>query len=221
LEGENSAVVVGLTEGVIYNFEVVAEVIAGSSDYENSNPVTIKWSPAPRLVDDNFGLPIKVYETSSSSSFGSGLILFDPGLSKPKVVSVASPGGDALLIDAVLYTGTNNSVSLKSASMYNASWKLTRFSSVVRSATSLDDPRATPPDSTTYSATSIQFDSVTVASSQIYYFKGDNGNYGRILVQRDITGRLIWGTSGEQYLNLIISYQTVPYNPYSKTAYTH
>ncbi|MBI4811450.1 MAG: fibronectin type III domain-containing protein [Ignavibacteriales bacterium] len=216
---DTSFTILTLTEGVIYTFEIVTTAIEGATSYKNSSTVSVKWSPARRLNADDLGVDIKVYETSSLSSFGSGLILYHPTTHTPKVVSIGNPGADSSYIDLYLKTNTatEGSVILQSASLFRSSWKLTRFSSVYRSVNSLDNAQIAPPDTSTYSLTSIQFDSTTtVSTSRIYYFKGDNGNYGRILVQRASNGTLIWGTTPEQYLNLKVSYQTVAYNPYSK-----
>lgn len=216
---DTSFTILTLTEGVIYTFEIVSTAIEGATSYKNSSTASVKWSPARRLNIDDLGVDIKVYETSSSSSFGSGLILYHPTTHTPKVVSIGNPGADSSYIDLYLKTNTatEGSVILQSASLFRSSWKLTRFSSVYRSVNSLDNAQIAPPDTNTYSLTSIQFDSTTtVSTSRIYYFKGDNGNYGRILVQRATNGTLIWGTTPEQYLNLKVSYQTVAYNPYSK-----
>ncbi|MBI5020325.1 MAG: fibronectin type III domain-containing protein [Ignavibacteriales bacterium] len=218
-KGDTDFVVISLTEGVIYTFEMTAIVIEGATNYKNSTPVTVKWSPAQRLNSDDIGVDIKVYETSSSSSFGSGLILYHPTAHKPKVVSIGNPGADSSYIDLYLKTSTTTpgSVTLQSASLFKSAWRLTRFSTVNRNVETLDNAQLAPPDTNTYSLTAIQFDSTAaVSTSRIYYVKGDNGNYGRILVQRASNGTLIWGTTPEQYLNLKISFQTVAYNPYSK-----
>ncbi|MBA4311725.1 MAG: hypothetical protein C0417_03750 [Chlorobiaceae bacterium] len=216
---DTNFVILNLTEGVIYTFEMVVTAIEGATNYKNSTPVTVKWSPARRLDADDIGVEIKVYETSSSSSFGSGLVLYHPTSHTPKVVSIGSPGVDSSYIDLYLKTNTitAGSVILQSASLYKTSWRLTRFSTISRNVDGLDNAQLAPPDTGTYTLTSIQFDSTaTVSTSRIYYVKGDNGNYGRILVQRASNGTLIWGTTPEQYLNLKVSFQTVAYNPYSK-----
>jgi hypothetical protein len=146
-------------------------------------------------------------------------VLFHPATRGPKTVSLANPGSDALLIDLYVRAEAGSAVSIRSAHLYNAGWRFTRFSDTTRAVNSLNDPRAIPPDSTTYSLsnTSRTIDSVAASTSRIYYFKGDNGNYGRILVKRNPgNGTLIWGSSPEQYMNIEISYQTQPYNPFSK-----
>jgi len=209
-------VIGGLIEGRIYTFSVIVEAHGGT--YAPSDPVTIQWSPARRITTD-FPLPeIKVYETSSAA-FPSGLIFYNAPTNSSKTVSIANPGADSLRIDVYVRTESNNAVSLRSAHLFRSTWRITRFSSVHRDADSLDDPRPQPPDTTTYASTnfSVTIDSVAVTSSRIYYFKGADGNYGRILIKRNPSNNtLIWGTSPDQYLNVQISYQTVPYNPFAK-----
>ena len=212
-KGDTSEIVGSLTEGVIYTFEIIATADPNSQNYTNSQARTLKWSPARRLETEGT-LPIKVYETSSPST-PSGLIFFDTATSGPNTVSVI--GADTALIDVYVKTEDSNAVSLNSSHLFRAGRRITRFSTVIREAANLNNPQIAPPDTSTYTLTSLQFDSVTVGSSRIYYFKGQDGNYGRILALRNTpTNRLLWGTSPDQYLTVQISYQTVAYNPYSK-----
>lgn len=204
-----------LTAGTIYNFEVIAKAQSNSTKYINSDPVTIQWSPAWRF-DTEGTIPIRVYESSSSTGFASGLIFYNPSTQQPKTVSLLS--ADSSLIDVYLFTvpGTNN-VELRSSHLYRANRKITRFSTVSYDVNSLNDPRNAPPDTTTYTKFEWRIDSVSVTSSKVLYFKGSNGNYGRILIQRNPSnGTLIWGTSPEQYLQVRLSYQSVPYVRFSK-----
>lgn len=204
-----------LTVGTIYNFEVIAKAQSNSTKYINSDPVTIQWSPAWRF-DTEGTIPIKVYESSSSTGFASGLIFYNPSSQQPKTVSLLS--ADSSLIDVYLFTvpGTSN-VELRSSHLYRANRKITRLSTVSYDINSLNDPRNTPPDTTTYSKFEWRIDSVAVSTSKVLFFKGNNGNYGRILIERNPgNGTLIWGTSPEQYLQLRLSYQSVPYNKFSK-----
>lgn len=215
--GQTSTFISGLTEGLIYTFSIVVD--GHSSDYTDSDPVTIRWSPARRITTDLTLPTIKVYETTSSS-FPSGLIFFNVSTNSSKTVSIASPGTDSLLIDVYARTEASSAVSLRSAHLFSSTWRITRFSSVSRNVSSLDDPVSQPPDTTTYASsnTSITIDSSAITTSRVYYFKGNNGNYGRILIKRQSNGTLIGGTSPDQFLDVQISYQTVSYNPYSKTA---
>lgn len=207
--------VTDLTVGTIYNFEIIAKAQSNSTKYINSNAVTIQWSPAWRF-DTEGTIPIKVYESSSSTGFASGLIFYNPSTQQPKTVSLLS--ADSSLIDVYLFTvsGTSN-VELRSSHLYRANRKITRFSTVAYDVNTLNDPRNTPPDTTTYTKFEWRIDSVAVSTSKIIYFKGNNGNYGRILIERNPSnGTLIWGSSPEQYLQVRLSYQSVPYNRFSK-----
>jgi hypothetical protein len=218
--GDSSVVVDGLTEGVIYVFEVTTAANLNSTKYWNSVPRIIRWSPATRFESLPGGAPIKVFETSDSSGIHSGLIFCDSATHAPKVVSTTSPGADSLAIDLyVLPNGTKN-VYIKSASVLHPTWRHTKFSSSgALPASSLDAPRYTNPDSSMFTWTSIIISSSTTASSVIYYFKTVTGNYGRLLLQRNPANRsLIWGTSPALYLNVQISYQSVSNVLFAKTA---
>lgn len=207
--------VTDLTVGTIYNFEIIAKAQSNSTKYLNSDPVTIQWSPAWRF-DTEGTIPIKVYESSSSTGFASGLIFYNSSTQQPKTVSLLS--ADSSLIDVYLFTvsGTSN-VELRSSHLFRANRKITRFSTVAYDVNTLNDPRNTPPDTTTYTKFDWRIDSVAVSTSKVLYFKGHNGNYGRILIERNPSnGTLIWGTSPEQYLQVRLSYQSVPYNRFSK-----
>jgi hypothetical protein len=212
----DSVRVAGLTNGVIYNFEVTAIAATGSSTFTNSSTVSIRWSPASRYENESGQpAPIQVYESSSSTGFASGMVFFSSSVAGPKTVSLLS--SDSSAIDVWVKTEANSAVSLNSSHIYRANRKITRFNLITRDANTLNDPQIAPPDTTAYNNFSILIDSATVASGKIVYFKGNDGNYGRILVQRNpSTNRLIWGTSPEQYLSLAISYQSVAFNPYAK-----
>ena len=213
----------GLVEGVIYTFEVVGKAASTTQNLKDSDPATIRWAAARRLTLDR-GSEIKVYETASASG-ASGLILYYAATSEPRAVSVARPGPtDSILIDLYVKTEASGGVSLRSIHLFqNTSGvqpysRITRFSSEFRDVESLNDPRPAPPDTSTYQAGNTErlIDPITTSSSRIYYFKANDGNYGRILVKRSPSGKLIWGTSPNQYLNLEISYQTRAYVPYAK-----
>jgi hypothetical protein len=102
---------------------------------------------------------------------------------------------------------------------YRSGWRVTRLSSVYRFAPSLDDPQNAPPDTATYTLTSFEVPNSLVVSSAILYFKTQEGNYGRFLIERNpSTGNLIWGNYPYRYLTLKISYQSGPFIPYSEIA---
>jgi hypothetical protein len=211
-------VVTGLPLG-IFTFAIKTIASASSSNYQNSDSAIIKWSPAYRFNTEG-GLEIKVYETTSSALFPSGLIFaVAPDTLQPKTVSVSNPGSYATKIDLVVRSSGASNVEILSANVFNPAWKATRFSTTPpREVLSLDDPAAVPPDTGTYTLSSILVDSSTaVGASRLYYFKTDNANYGRLLLKRNAArGNLVWGSSPDQYINVVISYQSQARNPYSK-----
>jgi hypothetical protein len=127
---------------------------------------------------------------------------------------------DTALIDLYLRS-EGDSVVLRSADLFSGGRVLprfTRFSSVVRNANSLDDPASSPPDTATYGPTngSRIFSSAPVATSQIYFIRANDGNYGRLLVKRQANGSMIGGAIPDRYLELEVSYQATQYNGYAR-----
>ncbi len=217
-KGTDSLIISNLSNGVIYDFVVTAKVLSTSKNYTDSDPVQVRWSPAWRFTTEGT-FPIQVYERTSSTGYASGLIFYVLSLGappQPKTVSLLST--DSSLIDVFIDSKGASNIAISSSHLYRPNRKITRFSTVEYNSETLNYPQLTPPDTTTYTRFEIPIDSVAVASSKIVYYKGSNGNYGRILIKRNPTnGTLIWGSSPEQYVRLEISYQSVPYNPYSKT----
>ncbi|MBU1298177.1 MAG: fibronectin type III domain-containing protein [Bacteroidetes bacterium] len=216
-KGTDSVIVTSLTNGIIYTFEVISKVTTSSTNYIDSDPATIKWSPAWRF-DTEGQIPIQVYERTSPVGYASGLIFYYLQTGQPKTVSLLS--ADSSHIDVFVDSKGASNVALSSSHLYRSNRKITRFSNFYRNSETLNNPQDAPPDTTTYTSFEFLVDSVATTSSRIYYFKGVNGNYGRILVIRNPSnGTLIWGSSPEQYLKLKLSYQSVAYNPYSKKSY--
>lgn len=218
-KGTDSVIISNLINGIIYDFFVIAKATSTSKDYVDSEPAQVRWSPAWRFVSENT-YPIQVYERTSSTGYASGLIFYYTSLAappQPKTVSLLS--ADSSLIDVFIDSKGASNIAISSSHLYRANRRITRFSTVEYNSETLNFPQVQPPDTTTYTRFEIPIDSVTVTSSKIVYYKGSNGNYGRILIKRNpLNNTLIWGSSPEQYVRLEISYQSVPYNPYSKTS---
>ncbi|MDP2209361.1 MAG: fibronectin type III domain-containing protein [Bacteroidota bacterium] len=212
----DSTVIAGLSNGIIYRFEITSKATSTSNDYINSDSVTIKWSPAWRF-DTEGTYPIQVYERTSSTGFASGLIFSYSTTGLPKTVSLLS--ADSSQIDVFVNSVGASNVALSSSHLYRSDRKITRFSTVWYNSTTLNNPQIAPPDTASYTLYEIPVDSVAAATSKIIYYKGVNGNYGRILIERNSgNGTLIFSDSPNQYLRVKISYQSVAYNPYSKTS---
>lgn len=212
-KGKDSVIVSQLNNGVTYTFEVISKSLTLPVDYIDSEPTTIKWATAWRFETED-SKPIKLYETSTTDG-ASGLIFYYLQTKTSKTVLLNSR--DSAFIDVYLRTETDSRVSIRSFSLYRAGKRVTKFSTINRDAETLNDPNTAPTDTNTYTLSEVMIDSVQVPSSKIYFYKGHSRNYGRLLVMRNPSnGTLLWGTSPEQYLRLMISYQSTVDNPYSK-----
>ena len=213
---DTSLTISGLRGGESYSFNTVAMVVASASGYTESSPAVIEWAPASRFTADTSGL-IHLYDTIWYPD-SSGLIVFDSTLGGPRRVSLVSPGRDSIFVDFVV-TSLGTPMYIGSAEYYNPNWRQSRFSSVIDYASSLEYARSAPPDPLTYTETFIQVPNTLLSTSVILYFRTQDGNYGRMLLQRDPSkGILIWGSYPYRYLTLQISYQTTPDIPYSGRA---
>ena len=213
-KADTSITITGLREGETYTFNIVATVVASATGYTDSPPAVIAWAPARRFVADTSG-PIRLYETIGYPD-SSGLIVFDSTLGGPRRVSLVNPGRDSLFLDFVV-TSLGAPVYVSSADYYNAGWRQSRFSSVIDYASSLHYARTAPPEASTYTERFIEVPNTLISTSAILYFRTANGNYGRMLLERDPSkGVLIWGPYQFRYLTLQISYQTTPDVPYSE-----
>jgi hypothetical protein len=133
-------------------------------------------------------------------------------------MSLLDPGADSLKMDFFV-TSLGFPMHIGSADSLNPAWRKSRLSTVIDFVQSLDNPQSSPPDSLTYTGTSIQIPPTLLFTSAIFYFRTEDGNYGRMLLQRNpATGVLIWGFYPYRYLTLQISYQTTPDIPYSERA---
>ena len=206
----------GLRAGETYTFGIVATVLATASGYTESAPALIEWAPAPRFTSDTVGR-LHLYETIGYPD-SSGLIVFDTTIGGPRRVSLLNPRRDSLLLDFVV-TSQGSPMFIGSVDTLKPTWRRSRFSSVIDFAPSLDYAKPGPPDASTYTRAVIEIPNSVTSLSAILYFRTADGNYGRMLVERDPSkGILIWGPYAERFLSLQISYQTTPDVPYSERA---
>ena len=207
----------GLRAGETFTFGIVATVVPSASGYTESAPAVIEWAPAPRFVADTIGL-LRLYDATLAYPDSGGLIAFDTTIGGPRRTSLLTPGRDSLLLDIVVISG-GTPMYIGSAEYYSPGWRQTRFSSVIDFAASLDFAQPVPPDSLTYTLSYIEVPNSFVSLSAIVYFRTADGNFGRLLIERDPSkGTLIWGPYPYRYLTVQVSYQTTPDIPYSERA---
>jgi hypothetical protein len=219
--GTNSYNVSGLTEGKIYNFQIVANYTNDSA----STPVVIQWSPASRFELNVNSEPIWVYETLSG--FGSGLMLFNLAGGAPKVLKTTSNEG----WDLGLYT-KNDSIIFGSATQLNYNLtvipKPTQILSDYFKANSLNevyDSQAMNAGAreAKYDDQAFDFTGLNPTNNSIFYVRkadaNNKYNYAKVMIMKNPNGAgFLQGTAPNRYFVIQISYQKTAGVPYAKVA---
>lgn len=221
-KGVNSLEITKLVRGTKYTFDIVSVY----TDGKKSLAASITWSPANMYSKNNNDAEIKMYEYVSD--FGSGLSLFDASDNTPKTLKVTDGGN--------WHVGINSKVSTK---LIFGSAKLLDFSFTTQPKTIveiLDTPFETvsleelfdnkPMDDVTYESRYAErtFDLNTISGTKnlAFYVRLKNTstssyNYAKVLLVRTATG-FLQGSTGNRYVQAIVSYQKTPNVPYAKTA---
>ncbi|MGB9702534.1 MAG: fibronectin type III domain-containing protein [Candidatus Kapaibacteriota bacterium] len=209
---QNPYEVKGLENGVEYTFSLQAKYTNDSL----STPVTIKWSPATRFTLNENDAPIRVYETASS--FGSGLVIFNPSTEAPKTAKVADGANWTL----GLYT-KNGDLKIGSPKLLDYSYGSTpgtvEIADVISGVNSIEDVY----DSQALNAKNFsekvidlkQYSSNIVLILRHHQTGKTDWNYAKVLVKYT-GGAFLQGTADNRYVELIISYQKVTGMPYAK-----
>lgn len=212
--------VTGLDAGMEYTFELKS--IWTDGDLE-SVPATITWSPAFRFTTDAVDQEIKVYE--SSSSFGSGLDLFDEALEGPKTYKTS--GTNSGMINFAIKTeGDQIWVGSPLEMTYN--WggddpMDLEVGNVYENITSLDDIYDSEALNTAYSfmpkvidvADAAEYDQNSNLAMVVRVKNADDTyNYAKIMLVPATGGGFLHGTAPDRYVVIEVSYQKevdVPY----------
>lgn len=209
-----------LDEGKIYTFEVVTVPSVTSTEYKESDPVSIRWAGARPLG------PFDVFEIGSPTN-ASGLQFFDGGTLNGRVLSIG-PGLAQQVIDVLVDTNVSGNIILESAHRNplrepGVPVRTTRFSTLELDASDLNVARSSPPDTTTYIRESVLIFPSQVQAGRILYAVTNDKNYVRILVQRNDAspptpgaGTLLFGSPPNRRVRLLLSYQTIPNNIYAR-----
>ena len=212
-KGNPQALVNGLVEGVIYTFVVRSTDTGGA---QSSDSASVRWSPARRYTSDSLnGPPIQVYEFNSTSGASGLQFNSSGGYARTRSLSISNP--DRFLCD--IYLASSPTLSLRNIATPPISYpKNTFFSSLSRSAASLDDPQLSPPDSSTYINNLVDIPLTATAQGMVFYaYSSTDNKYVRILVQRNpATGLLYNGSGTDRYVIIQLSYQNMPGNPYAR-----
>ncbi len=214
-KGISSLRIDGLTNGTRYEFTLRSVTTAGKKSISFA---LVEWSPAVRQNFDAAGMLIKVYATTSI--FNSAIDLFNAS-GKAEVIPQAGQTfqdrGD-LYVDAA---SPSAPLSLKSPAEANNQGMVTQFSS--SASVDTDDLNthlsSVPPLSNTYTLSEITLSDITVAAGKVFFgrlVRGSDYYYFRLLVKRGANGKLIQGSGDDRYVELTVSFQNIPNNPFSK-----
>jgi hypothetical protein len=222
-KGVNPIAVTGLSEGKIYQFQLVARYKNNESSTASAD---VKWAPAARFDETIFDSPIRLYE--KASSFGSGVQIYYSSEDGPRTRTV-SDGADW---DLGLETD-GNTIMFGSASKlgYNfqtqpqPTFMLTDYF-LANALNDIFDSRAMDDGDRNSKYTEHTRDLATITGSQnaiFYVRKYQPGktryNYAKIMVERNpLSGGFLHGVAPNRHVILYISYQRVEDVPYAKTA---
>ncbi len=212
----------GLTEGQIYDFSVVAVNADGDSE-----PITIKWSPAIRLNETVNEGEIKLY--GSASQFGSGIRiyaedeLFDT--KGPEILTIAQKAAWHFAFDDsndMFRFGSADEVSIGAnadnpefpgqlSNVYNAATLNDVFDSQALNQSTFSNKLITLSE-----AEYANYDGVVLAF-RVPTNETDIYHYGKILIKKNPEGGYVFnaGTS-DQYIDCVVSYQRTANVPYAK-----
>ncbi|PLX26423.1 MAG: hypothetical protein C0600_10815 [Ignavibacteria bacterium] len=215
-KGVSSAVINGLTNGVRYQFTMRSVTTLGN---QSTDFATIEWSPAVRQNQDNNGLPIKVYATTSTT-FNSAVDLYnDNGDAEviPQSGQTFTERGDLYVYAA----SSNATLSIISPAEANNQGLETQFSNASPvDVDDLDNQLATePPAGSTYTQKDITLDNGGVSSGRIYWgrlVRGTDYYYFRMLIKKGTNGKLVQGTGNDRFIEMNVSFQNAVNNPFAK-----
>ncbi len=215
-KGINSMRVDGLTNGVRYQFTIRSVTDLGK---DGTTFATVEWSPAPRQNTDKYGVPIKVYATTSTN-FDSAVDLYnDSGLAEviKQSSQIFQDRGD-LYVHATSNTST---IEITSPDQANNQGLETQFSNVTPvDIDNLDGQLASePPSDASFTLKKLTVQTGSAATGRVYFgrlVRGSEKFYFRILVKKGSNGSLIQGSGPDRYLEMVASFQNAPNNPFAK-----
>ncbi|MDT8325168.1 MAG: fibronectin type III domain-containing protein [Bacteroidota bacterium] len=215
-KGLSSVRIDGLTNGIQYAFTVRSVTTLGN---ESTDFAMIEWSPAVRNDLDNDGNLIRVYATTSST-FDSGIDLYnDAGMTEiiPQAGTEFTARGDLF----VFASSSSSTLSLKSPAEANNQGLETQFSNFSPVETDdLDNQLASePPSDGSYALKEITLDNGTVSAGRVYWgrlVRGSDYFYFRLLIKKGSNGRLVQGSGDDRYVEMVVSFQNAPNNPFAK-----
>lgn len=222
-KGVNPIAVTGLSEGKVYEFQLVARYTNNESSAASAN---VKWAPAARFDQTIFSAPIRIYETGSN--FGSGLQIYYSSEDGPRSRTIGNSGDWDLGLRTV-----GNTLTFGSATKLGYTFDTQPEPTFILTDNFLADSLNSRFDSramddgdrnTKYAETTLDLATVAGSQNAIFYVRKyqpgkTRYNYAKVMVERNQTsGGFLHGSTPNRHLVLHISYQRVEDVPYAKTA---
>ncbi len=218
--GNNSATVSGLSEGEIYTFSVTCAIEYPADEDNNvaaetktSEAVTVRWSPASRIIEDIDGAEIKMY--GFNSQFGSGIAIDDGD-----VYNVSVGAAESWLMafcnkDGALTFGSAATSCYTPDNVGDCQLELLGYGA------SLDDYlKSESLDTENYKSNSWPLSDLTGEGNPIFAFRVQNVqntvNYGKIMLVKNGDSYVYDAGTDDEYIMAIISYQNKTDVPYAE-----
>lgn len=215
-KGVSSYAITSLTNGVRYQFTIrsITELGTASTDF-----ATVEWSPAYRQNTEVNGLPIKVYATTSTA-FNSAIDLYNAD-GKAEVIPQSGAEFKARGDLYVYASSANSTLSIISPMEANNQGLETQFSNASPAdVDNLNNQLASePPAGSTYTQKEITLDNGGVNSGRVYWgrlVRGTDHFYFRMLIKKGTNGKLVQGTGNDRFIEMVVSFQDAPNNPFAK-----
>jgi len=218
-KSSNAVTFTGLSNATVYIFKVTAV-----SDSGKVSPAKeIEWA-ASKHFNTTSGNPIRVY--GAASSFGSGLRLFNG--TEPEVFNVAQGANwhlGLLARNDTLWFGSASVIGPKFNSWTNPTLTPVYIGDVYYDESTLGltgDNYYQALNTMTFTAKHIDLKESSIAAKSqglVFFVRvGSNhatANYAKVIVRKS-GGAYLQGTSPNQYIEVVVSYQTAAGVPYAK-----
>ncbi|PKL84510.1 MAG: hypothetical protein CVV22_12650 [Ignavibacteriae bacterium HGW-Ignavibacteriae-1] len=221
-KGVNPIAVTGLSEGKIYEFQLVARYTNNENSAASAN---VKWSPASRFEKTIYNEDINLFERASL--FASGLQIYYGSEDGPRTRTTGNSAdwdlgvmidGSTVKFGSASQLGFNFNNQPQPTFMLTDHFLANAFNDVFDSRAMDDGDRNTKYTEHTVDLTNVTGNQNIIVYVRKYQPGKTRYNYAKIMIVRNPAGGFLYGTAPNRHIKLEISYQKVEDVPYAKTA---
>ncbi|MGE5479859.1 MAG: fibronectin type III domain-containing protein [Chloroflexota bacterium] len=210
--------VTGLQIGTEYTFSVTTVFLDGSTETE-SDPVTIKWSPAWVFYNYGTGSEMRLY--GSSSDLGSGIDLFN---SEGKAANLTVAEGAEWDLgfynrEGMLLIGSPSKLLYNWGSITRKAVQIAVLGTGYADLKDIYDSQALNNSALNFNEGTVDLKNYTNNVALVLRIPASGGkyNYAKVLVIRGANG-FVQGSSPNEYIKIQASYQPTLDMPYAKVS---